>query len=222
MSVGEKEAPKEEGLIKKEEVPTPKEKEAEEVKVSSKDNETDRNEGVDPVASVGEDTNGQETLNKNENPMAEEEEAEEIWDILQVTNDRQCRMDNCDKKSVSVWASSADPKDEWSMCEACQESEFGGWPVGMEPSTKVPADTESTAEVPSNETNDDEEEDEEVWDLKLIVSKESLEQAPIKCSTEKCMLPAACAYVSNLAPSTKWYTCLDCQVSELHKLHIEL
>lgn len=59
---------------------------------------------------------------------------------------------------------------------------------------------------------DDEVECEEVWDLKGILSMESINENPIKCSTEKCLLPAACYYVSNLKPLSKWYTCLDCQV----------
>jgi hypothetical protein len=71
-------------------------------------------------------------------------------------------------------------------------------------------------EQPEGELEQQQEEgdQEEVWYLKGIFSIEAVTGAPIKCSDETCLLPAACSYVSNLAPTTKWYTCLDCQVSQ--------
>jgi hypothetical protein len=54
---------------------------------------------------------------------------------------------------------------------------------------------------------------EEAWDVKKVMSIADVSDCPIKCSTETCTLAAACVYVSNLAPTEKWYTCLDCQVS---------
>jgi hypothetical protein len=52
----------------------------------------------------------------------------------------------------------------------------------------------------------------EVWDLKKILPFQKLnKQATIKCSTEECRLPACSVWISNLAPTTKWYSCLDCQ-----------
>lgn len=58
-------------------------------------------------------------------------------------------------------------------------------------------------------------EEEEVWDIKKILSiNEITQECPIKCATESCRLPAALIYASNLAPNDKWYTCLDCQVSK--------
>lgn len=57
--------------------------------------------------------------------------SEEVWDLLEVNTNCECRMDGCKKKSVAIWA--ADPKDLWPVCHDCQELEFGGWPEGVEP-----------------------------------------------------------------------------------------
>ena len=55
--------------------------------------------------------------------------------------------------------------------------------------------------------------EEEGWELKRIMSIQDVTgDAPIKCSTETCLLPAACAYVSTLDPTSRWFCCLDCQV----------
>jgi hypothetical protein len=62
---------------------------------------------------------------------------------------------------------------------------------------------------------DEEGEAEEVWDVKKVMSIADVKDCPIKCSTEKCTLAAACVYVSNLAPTEKSYSCLDCQVSNM-------
>jgi len=34
--------------------------------------------------------------------------------------------------AVSIWATNLKPDDPWPMCETCQETEFGGWPQGMQ------------------------------------------------------------------------------------------
>lgn len=66
----------------------------------------------------------------------------------------------------------------------------------------------------SEHDQDDETDDEEVWNLVKIIGVDALLiDSPIKCSTDTCLLPAACVYVSTQAPKEKWYTCLDCQVS---------
>jgi len=66
------------------------------------------------------------------------------------------------------------------------------------------------------ETADDpaaDEEEEEQWHMKKIMSIADLKnEATIKCSTKDCPLPAAVLYLSD-EKSTKWYTCLDCQVN---------
>jgi hypothetical protein len=65
----------------------------------------------------------------------------------------------------------------------------------------------------SSESNEKEGDDEEVWDLKKIMSIQAVSSnAPIKCSTDDCLMPAACAWVSTRNPTVNWYTCLDCQV----------
>lgn len=69
-------------------------------------------------------------------------------------------------------------------------------------------------EVAGPDGVDGNDEPEETWDMIKIMSINDLtSDSAIKCSTETCTLPAACAYVSNLAPKDKWYSCLDCQVS---------
>jgi hypothetical protein len=60
---------------------------------------------------------------------------------------------------------------------------------------------------------EDEEAQPEQWDLRKILSIQAVSSdAPIKCGTDTCLLPAACGWVSNLNPTKNWYTCLDCQV----------
>jgi hypothetical protein len=71
------------------------------------------------------------------------------------------------------------------------------------------------AASPSKE--DEDEEMEEVWDVKKIMSIADVNDGPIKCKTETCALAAACVYVSNMEPTTKWYSCLDCQVSSIRR-----
>jgi hypothetical protein len=61
------------------------------------------------------------------------------------------------------------------------------------------------------------EEMEEAWNVKKVMSIADVSDCPIKCSTEKCALAAACVYVSNFAPTEKWYTCLDCQVRNMRR-----
>jgi hypothetical protein len=77
----------------------------------------------------------------------------------------------------------------------------------------VPEPTaDTTTDEVSNETTLKEEEPQEVWDLKKILSFDDLNKdATIKCSTDDCLLPACCVWISNIAPTTKWYSCLDCQ-----------
>jgi hypothetical protein len=83
--------------------------------------------------------------------------------------------------------------------------------------------TESNNNTNSNtndgdETNGDEEEEmDEVWDVCKVMTVADVNDCPIKCSIEKCTLAAACVYVSNLAPTEKYYTCLDCQVSFMRR-----
>ena len=55
----------------------------------------------------------------------------------------------------------------------------------------------------------------EMWDIKKILSLQDItKEATIKCSHEGCPLPACSIWSSNLAPTTKWYSCLDCQEND--------
>ncbi len=59
------------------------------------------------------------------------------------------------------------------------------------------------------------EEKEELWDLKVVLSTKQLRTAhPTLCQTDGCNLVACCIWSSNLDPETPWYSCLDCQ--EVH------
>lgn len=76
----------------------------------------------------------------------------------------------------------------------------------------VDANKEPTSES-EDEANSDENEADEVWDVKKIMSIAAINhECPIKCSHETCDLPAAVAMVSNVKPNENWYSCLDCQV----------
>eukprot|EP00980_Cylindrotheca_fusiformis_P023372 scaffold10429_cov126-Cylindrotheca_fusiformis.AAC.3 len=70
----------------------------------------------------------------------------------------------------------------------------------------------TTATQSDEGSSNDGEPQEEVWDLRKILSFNDLNKdATIKCSTEDCLLAACSVWVSNLEPTTKWYSCLDCQ-----------
>jgi hypothetical protein len=75
----------------------------------------------------------------------------------------------------------------------------------------VPSKTNQAAPM-ELQTGDDAEEEAEIWDLKKILPHaDIIKEATIKCSSEDCILPACSIWISNLAPTTKWYTCIDCQ-----------
>ncbi|KAL7572536.1 hypothetical protein ACA910_000359 [Epithemia clementina (nom. ined.)] len=61
-------------------------------------------------------------------------------------------------------------------------------------------------EDPANEDEVDEQ-----WDVKKIMSIKDLTDFPVICSAEGCVNVAALVYISNLAPTENWYSCLDCQ-----------
>lgn len=110
--------------------------------------------------------------------------------------------------------------------ETCnQETAKGGDPALLDTATTSPSDKNELTSSPSAVTSMPEsstttQADEgsndgqpsEVWDLKKILSLDDLtKDAAIKCSTDDCRLPACCIWVSNFMPTTKWYSCLDCQ-----------
>lgn len=162
------------------------------------------------------------------------DEAEEVWDILRVieTTDGStlgCRMEDCKAQAVVVWKSNLDAEDDvWPMCEACQETEFGGWPEGVDRPRHDAGDTnkdttkdenpmpttegKTSSDTLENEKNgEDDDEPEESWDIKKVMTMEELNGCTIKCATETCSLAAAVLYLSS--GGERWYSCLDCQVS---------
>ena len=73
----------------------------------------------------------------------------------------------------------------------------------------------STASETRNDEVHQDEEDAEIWTLKKILSYNDItKEGTIKCSTEDCTLPACSVWISNLAPTKKWYSCIDCQEND--------
>lgn len=68
-------------------------------------------------------------------------------------------------------------------------------------------DKNQDASATSGSHSDDDEEEE--WELKKIISVESINKG-VKCNTEECQLLACCIYVSSTT-GEKWYSCIDCQ-----------
>ena len=55
----------------------------------------------------------------------------------------------------------------------------------------------------------------EAWELIQILSLSRLSQeGTVKCSSETCSLAACSVWKSNLAPTEKWYSCIDCQEAD--------
>jgi hypothetical protein len=126
-----------------------------------------------------------------------------------------CEMTGCSFRAIELWASNIDPKIQRNICETCR-SEFE--PINAKNSTKVKSCEKGT--ITANEENEitrldlENLEDEEKWDIQKIISMEELmREGTIKCSAETCSLAAAALYCStNL--KEKWYSCLDCQLSD--------
>jgi hypothetical protein len=89
---------------------------------------------ADKAAASKDDKVSTETDNE---VQTNEDEEDEVWDVVEVlSSDKKgprCRMKPCKKYAVAIWASNQNVKDTWPMCEKCQETEFGGWPEGMDP-----------------------------------------------------------------------------------------
>jgi hypothetical protein len=258
----------------------------------------------------------EESEAQNNHNYSSADSNDEVWDIIKKIaspcDSIQCRMDDCPRSAVAIWASSLNPDDTWPICEECQATEFGGWPeeekisssesttsvivtededdkqgenldeiehnemhqcvdlvtdvdssviesesitsvaaevsdggcdlkddeatgsslrevieeteednadhpLSMDPineeSDNMDLDKENSSSTKQPSDDDSDQSDAEVWDLVKVMTPNDLE-SPIKCSTETCVLPAACVYKSILNPSV-WYTCLDCQVSTI-------
>lgn len=143
---------------------------------------------------------------------------QEVWDFVRTLSKeskRICCTDGCEEEAVAIWASNLDHQGEWSCCEVCQENDFGGWPEAANPTEEDQVPPASTSNRTLDETlgsNSANQDQAEVWDLKKILAFEDInKEATIKCSSEECLLPACCIWVSNLTPNAKWYSCLDCQ-----------
>lgn len=76
-------------------------------------------------------------------------------------------------------------------------------------------DQQPEAEKERDENSESSSAEDELWTLVKILSIENVtaKPVPIKCFNKDCLLPAACAYISDRTPNTKYYLCLDCQVS---------
>jgi hypothetical protein len=67
-------------------------------------------------------------------------------------------------------------------------------------------------DVPEEDVEAVDEEKEELWDLKVVLSTKQIRTThPTLCQTDGCNLVACCVWSSNLDPETPWYSCLDCQ-----------
>ena len=51
---------------------------------------------------------------------------------LSTNTNKKCASDDCNKRAVSVWETTANAEMEWVTCESCQEKDFGGWPDGSD------------------------------------------------------------------------------------------
>lgn len=73
----------------------------------------------------------------------------------------------------------------------------------------------SPVEVTQDSPQPENEEEGELWDLRMILSPtQLLQNPPIICSTATCSTAACCIWASNLAPDEPWYSCLDCQAND--------
>ena len=79
--------------------------------------------------------------------------------------------------------------------------------------TAIPEPSAPTTGTPEDAIEDAVED--ETWELTKILSVAQVTgQHPVLCQTEGCCLKAAVVYVSSQTPDEKWWSCLDCQVSE--------
>ena len=106
--------------------------------------------------------------------------------------------------------------DAASHCFVFADSEVETPDSEVETPSKEVMDPESAEEDLSGSGDGDSSEDaEEMWDLTKVLSFEELSrEGTIKCSTEDCLNAAACVWVSNLKPKSRWFSCIDCQAND--------
>ena len=83
------------------------------------------------------------------------------------------------------------------------------------PSNNNATDNHESIVSPSQEQPSSDEAEEELWELKEIMSSADLAKSKAKkCNTEHCSLVACSAWASNQSPEEYWYACLDCQLND--------
>lgn len=100
------------------------------------------------MANIGGNDDGGDTVDNDEDDgqstaidddatdEAEEEQADELWDLKVVLPAKQilmprpklCQGDDCNLVACCIWSSNHDPESPWYSCLDCQDEFFGGWP----------------------------------------------------------------------------------------------
>lgn len=115
-----------------------------------------------------------------------------------------------DAKNDGVDSQEKNSKDEAHGAEI--EEDFAD---GNESDDAATPDENQCASTQDLENDEDDEEQEELWDLKVVFSARDISKPnPILCSTVDCGLVACSVWSSNLDPEKPWYTCLDCQAMD--------
>jgi hypothetical protein len=138
---------------------------------------------------------------------------------------------NCQEKDFGGWPEGIEPptEDEEDVAAGTDKTKeetsnditnenFDVIPPETDPSRSDDQPSSSDDAKGGTEKEDVTKEDDgsaEIWDLKRVLSIEQItKECPVKCSTEECPLPACCVWVSSRAPTTNWYSCLDCQAND--------
>ena len=90
---------------------------------------------------------------------------------------------------------------------------------GSDNSTKAGNEGVTVEGIKNNENydkvaNEEEEEKEELWDLKVILPASTIHDKSKMCRTPGCDLVACFVWSLSLEPETPWYCCLDCQAND--------
>jgi hypothetical protein len=193
-------------------------------------------EGVEPPAEEEEATTSedkQETTKSNDadqNSTNEqpgtttfEEDPTTTTTTTTTSDDNPTKDDDDDDDDTSNAVSTANMEVEEDANASNEDSNIPPPPSPLKKNSSADDEEEAEMEADDDDKSMDEEEegeDDEMWDLKKIMSiAEITTAAPIMCNTEDCPLLACCVYQSQQDsttknPPSKWYSCIDCQEND--------
>lgn len=160
-----------------------------------------------------EESDSVESDDSGKNPATTHEEPESDYGAKSMTtNDESLTPANEGEKVMCTTSSETNQQSlelsEVKMNDAPSKTDDSDLPGGL-------VVLSNDGGTPALQEGDEGEEAPEAWELVQVLSLARLDQdGTIKCSSESCTLAACSVWKSNLAPTVKWYSCIDCQEAD--------